>query len=97
MFETTLTDEERDKLISQIAQWSVRYGLGTIIAFLVEVNRPIAPITGNLCIGFGSMISMLVPIPVYKIGLLLQEDANVKLLQKRIEELTREHDRKKAA
>jgi len=97
MFETTLTDEERDKLISQIAQWSVQYGLGTIIAFLVEVNRPIAPITGNLCIGFGSMISMLVPIPVYKIGLLLQEDANVKLLQKRIEELTREHDRKKAA
>ncbi len=97
MFETTLTDEERDKLINQIAHWSVQYGLGTIIAFLVEVNRPIAPITGNLCIGFGSMISMLVPIPVYKIGLLLQEDANVKLLQKRIEELTREHDRKKAA
>jgi len=97
MLETQLTDKERDDLIDQIAQWSVKLGLGTVIAFLVEVNRPIAPITGNLCIGFGSMISMLVPIPVYKIGLLLQEDSNVKLLQKRIEELTREHNTKSTA
>jgi hypothetical protein len=97
MFETHLTDKERNELIDQIAQWSVKFGLGTIIAFLVEVNRPIAPITGNLCIGFGSMISILVPIPVYKIGLLLQEDTNVKLLQKRIEELTREHNTKSTA
>jgi hypothetical protein len=97
MFETQLTEKERDELIDQIAEWAVKYGLGTIVAFLVEVNRPIAPITGNLCIGFGSMISMLIPVPVYKIGLLLQEDANVKLLQKRIEELTREHNTKSTA
>ncbi len=87
MLPTTLTDKQREELIGLIAGWSVKYGIGSIVSFLLEVNRPVAPITGNVCIGFGPMVSILFPIPVHSLGLLLQEDDSVKELQKRIEEL----------
>lgn len=88
--QTVLTDAESEALIERIARWATSLEIGGIVAFLLEVNRPVAPLTGNTCIAFGSFAQGLIPFPVHALGLLLQDDRSVLRLRERILKLQRE-------
>jgi hypothetical protein len=90
--QVVLGEHERDALIETVAEWSVRCGLGAIVSFLLECNRPVAPLTGQACIACAPLINAGFPWPVHNFGLLLQDGAAVARLQRRIEELTHESD-----
>ena len=87
--QTVLTTEERDALIERLARWAVKLDIGGRVAFLLEVNRPIAPLTGNACIAMGSFIQGWAPLSVPALGLLLQDDQAVVRLRERIVQLQR--------
>ncbi len=85
--QTTLSEAERAALIERIARWAVRYGLGAIVAFLFEINRPLGLLTGQTCIACAPLINAGFPWPVHQLGLLLQDNAAIRQLQARMEEL----------
>jgi len=83
----TLSDVERTALIERIARWAVTHGLGAIVAFLLEINRPIGLLTGQTCIACAPLINAGFPWPVHQLGLLLQDSTAIRQLQARMEEL----------
>ena len=84
---TELTAAERDALIERIAQWAVSLDIGGIVAFMLEINRPVAPLSGNTCVAAGSMLDGIAPVSMNALGVLLQDDAAVVRLCGRIREL----------
>jgi len=88
--QTVLTNEEAGALTERIARWAVSLKIGSLVAFLLEINRPLAPISGNLCIAFSPLASSLTPIPLHALGLLMQDDKAVAGLCDRIRQLERE-------
>ena len=85
---TELTKTEQNDLIERIAQWSVKIGIGSMLSFILEVNRPMCPLTGNAIIAFAPFMNAVIPFPFHMFGILIQDDSAVKKLQKRIEELS---------
>ncbi len=88
--QTVLTDEEIGSLTERIARWAVSLRIGSLLAFLLEINRPVAPISGNLCIAVSPIANGLMPLPLHSLGLLLQDDKAVIALRDRILQLERE-------
>jgi len=85
--QTLLSQKEKETLIEETANWLVKYDLATIAVFILEINRPIAPITGNLTIALAPIIRpLLKDLPCHQLGILLQEDEHIKWLIKKIEE-----------
>lgn len=89
MVKTELTIQEREALIDRLARWANELGIGPLIIFLLECNRPVAPLTGNLLIAIGPMLGMALPIPINNIGLLLMDDDSVSQLRQRLAEQDR--------
>jgi hypothetical protein len=87
MVKTELTSPEREELIEQVARWATGLGIGALVVFLLECNRPVAPLTGNALIALGPMLGALPPIPLDSVGLLLMEDGVVDQLRRRVTEL----------
>jgi len=86
MMQTELTPEQVEHHIGQLAHWAASLRIGTLVAFLLEINRPLAPLTANACIAFGPLASGLLPLPLHNLGLLLNDDAAVRRLCARIRE-----------
>ena len=87
MVKTELTPQERDELVERIARWATGLGIGALIVFLLECNRPIAPLTGNACVAVGPMLGSVLPVPLDHVGLLLMENGAVEQLRRRVAEL----------
>ena len=87
MVKTELTKTEHDALVDRIARWAVRLGIGPMVVFLLECNRPIAPLTGNTCIAIGPLAQPLLPVPLREIGLLLLDPCTSGDVRRRIEVL----------
>lgn len=85
-----LTNGERDALVERIARWAVTLKIGGFVAFMLGINRPVAPLSGNACIAVAPIMNGLAPVPLNALGLLLQDDAAVVRLCKRIRELEQE-------
>ncbi len=79
-------------MVERIANWSKKYDLPAATTFLFEVNRPIAPITAHILIGFGGILNTVMPLDMRDLGLFLLEDANTLKLEERIKELTAKND-----
>lgn len=92
MIKTSLTAEETEEIVEKIANWSKKYDLPAATTFLFEVNRPIAPITAHILIGFGGILNTVMPLDMRDLGLFLLEDANTLKLEERIKELTAKND-----
>ncbi|MBP5627727.1 hypothetical protein J6X96_06155 [bacterium] len=92
MIKTSLTVEETEEIVEKIANWSKKYDLPAATTFLFEVNRPIAPITAHILIGFGGILNTVMPLDMRDLGLFLLEDANTLKLEERIKELTAKND-----
>jgi hypothetical protein len=88
--QTELTDRERDALVERIARWAASLKIGGLIAFMLEINRPVAPLSGNACIAVAPMLGGAAPIPLNALGVLLQDDAAVMRLCERIRQLERD-------
>ena len=88
--QTQLADGERDALVERIARWAVTLKIGGFVAFMLEINRPVAPLSGNACIAVAPIASGLTTVPLNALGVLLQDDASVVRLCKRIRELEQE-------
>ena len=87
---TELTSEETNALTERLARWAVSMKVGGLIAFMLEVNRPIAPLSANFCIAVGPMFDSVAPVSINTIGVFLQDDKAVCRLRDRIVELERE-------
>jgi hypothetical protein len=87
MLQMNLSEAERAALIERIARWATAYGLGAIVSFLLEINRPLGVLSGQMCIACAPLINAGFPWPVHQLGLLLQDGVAVRQLQQRIEEL----------
>lgn len=88
--QTELTVAEKDALTERIARWAVSLKIGRLVAFMLEVNRPVAPLSGNLCIAVGPVFEGLAPFSINATGLFLQDDKAVCRLRDRILELEEE-------
>lgn len=84
---TELSTCETAELTERIARWAVSLKIGGLVAFLLETNRPVAPLSGNVCIAVGPMFDWLMPFSVNSIGLFLQDDKAVCRLRDRILQL----------
>ena len=73
--------------MEKIASWSKKYDLPAATTFLFEVNRPIAPITAHILIGFGGILNTVMPLDMRDLGLFLLDDSNTLRLEERIKEL----------
>ena len=71
MVKTELTHAEREALLDRIAKWAVRLGIAPMVTFLLECNRPVAPLSANAVIAVGPMMQPLLPVPMPETGLLL--------------------------
>lgn len=92
MIKTGLTAEETEAMVERIAGWSRKYDLPAATTFLFEINRPIAPITAHLLIGFGGILNTVFPFDTRDLGLFLLEDSNTLKLQERIKELAKNNE-----
>lgn len=81
---TELTNLEKNELTERIARWAVSLKIGGLVAFLLETNRPIAPLSANVCIGVGPMLDGFAPFSIGALGLFLQDDQAVCGLRDRI-------------
>jgi hypothetical protein len=88
--QTQLTDVESEALVERIARWAVALKIGSFVAFMLEINRPVAPLSGNACIAVAPIANGLTPVPLNALGLLLQDDGAVVRLCKRIRDLEQE-------
>ena len=79
-------------MVERIAIWSRKYDLPAATTFLFEINRPIAPITAHLLIGFGGILNTVFPFDTRDLGLFLLEDSNTLKLQERIKELAKNNE-----
>jgi hypothetical protein len=86
---TSLTSERTEALCAQLAQWAVSLRVGALLAFLLEVNRPLAPLSANACIAAAPLATGL--LPLHDLGLLLQDDAAIARVCACIRQLEREH------
>ena len=75
--------------MEKIAHWSKKYDLPAATTFLFEVNRPIAPITAHILIGFGGILNTVMPLDMRDLGLFLLDDSNTLRLEERIKELAK--------
>ncbi len=91
MVKTQLSGAERDALVERIATWAVESGIGSLVVFLLEINRPIASLSGNLCIAGASLARTVLPFPFEDMGLLLMEPENAAIVRERIEHLQALH------
>jgi len=73
--------------VEKIANWSKKYDLPAATTFLFEINRPIAPITAHILIGFGGILNTVMPLDMRDLGLFLLDDSNTLRLEERIKEL----------
>ncbi|MBR4465981.1 hypothetical protein IKS38_05345 [bacterium] len=89
MIKTSLTTEETEEIVERIANWSKKYDLPAAMTFLFEVNRPIAPITAHILIGFGGILNTVMPLDMRDLGLFLLDDSNTLRLEERIKELAK--------
>ena len=89
MIKTSLTVEETEEIVEKIAHWSNKYDLPAATTFLFEVNRPIAPITAHILIGFGGILNTVMPLDMRDLGLFLLDDSNTLRLEERIKELAK--------
>jgi hypothetical protein len=83
----TLSDAEAQALVERIARWAVSLRIGSLVAFLLEVNRPVGPLTANACMAVAPLAAGLIPLPLHALGLLLQDDAAVQRLCARLRQL----------
>lgn len=90
MTSTTLSPEETARLTDQIARWAVSLRIGAWVAFLLEVNRPLAPFSASACIAIAPLLAGLLPIPLHQLGMLLQDNGAVARVCDRIRHLERE-------
>ncbi len=81
---TTLSTAQQDELIERIACVATRTKIAPFVQFLLEANRAISPITGNMLIAASPIFSPLVPLNLQHLGILIQEDSLVQRLQERI-------------
>jgi hypothetical protein len=88
--QTVLTHEQTDALVERLARWAASLGIGSLVAFMLEVNRPVAPLTGNACIALGTFADGISPIPLHALGLLLQDRPALERLCNRLRELEAE-------
>lgn len=84
---TELTDLEKGELTERIARWAVSLKIGGLMGFLLETNRPVAPLSANFCISVGTMFDGLTPFSINALGVFLQDDQAVCRLRDRIVEL----------
>lgn len=89
MIKTSLTTEETEEIVERIANWSKKYDLPAATTFLFEVNRPIAPVTAHILIGFGGILNTVMPLDMRDLGLFLLDDSNTLRLEERIKELAK--------
>lgn len=87
---TALTPTESNELTERIARWAVSLKIGSFVAFLLEINRPIAPLSGNMFIATDTFATGLSPVSFHAIGLLLQDATAVDRLRERILQLEEE-------
>ena len=83
---TELTREETDALVDRIADWAAALGIGPLVSVLLEMNRPVCSITGNVLIAGAPIAATLAPWPLHPLGLLLQDSEAVARLQDRLRE-----------
>ena len=84
MVKTELTDSEREALLDRIANWAVRLGIAPMVTFLLECNRPVAPLSANVVIAIGPMMQPLLPLPMPEIGLLLLDPDLAREVRRRV-------------
>lgn len=89
MIKTELTEKEKEDLIERVAMWSKKYDIPAATTFLFEINRPIAPITAHILIGFGGILNTVMPLDMRDLGLFLLDDSNTLRLEERIKELAK--------
>ena len=89
MIKTELTEKEKEDLIERVAMWSKKYDIPAATTFLFEINRPIAPITAHILIGFGGILNTVMPLDMRDLGLFLLDDSNTLKLEERIKELAK--------
>ena len=89
MIKTELTEKEREDLIERVALWSQKYDIPAATTFLFEINRPIAPITAHILIGFGGILNTVFPFDARDLGLFLLDDSNTLKLEERIKDLAK--------
>ncbi|MBR5901931.1 hypothetical protein IKZ40_06235 [bacterium] len=89
MIKTELTEKEKEDLIERVAMWSQKYDIPAATTFLFEINRPIAPITAHILIGFGGILNTVMPLDMRDLGLFLLDDSNTLRLEERIKELAK--------
>jgi hypothetical protein len=87
MMKTTLTLAEQDALLERMCQWSNRWGIGSLLAFVLESMRPAAPLTGNFFIAIAPIANPLCPVSMHDLGLLLQQDDMPRRFRQRMEEI----------
>lgn len=91
-----LSDEERDKLIDELAQKVVDKRMETPAILFLEMNKPISFLAGQSMIAASPF---LVPLfgtsGVRKYSQLLNNTENIELIVERIEYLSAERDAKK--
>lgn len=81
-------------MVARIANWSKKYDLPAATTFLFEINRPIAPITAHILIGFGGILNTVMPLDMRDLGLFLLDDSNTLRLEERIKELAKVDDKR---
>ena len=73
--QTTLSEEEAKILMNETVDFLMKYNLASIALLFIEINRPIAPITGNLSIALAPVFRPLFNrLPLHQLGILIQED-----------------------
>jgi hypothetical protein len=85
---TELTQEERETLVDALATWAVRLGIEEIVAFLLEVNRPVGVLSGNALIAADPLLRPVLPFSPHNAGLLLQESGLNDAFRARVREIT---------
>jgi hypothetical protein len=72
--------ERRQALAARLSRWAFEWRIAPLVAFLLEINRPLAPLSANAVVAFGPLLGGLAPLPVDDLVLLLQDDAAIREL-----------------
>jgi hypothetical protein len=85
--ETTLTAEEKEDLIDQLAQKAVDLGMDTPTLMALSIVKPTAQYINQLTLIYWAPVIEMLGFPAYQLGALFHESGNLERLIHRIEEL----------
>jgi len=91
-----ISEEDRDKIVEEIAQWIMKVGMGTPAILFLEAHKPLNRVAANLMHLTSPVAGILAPLWDHY-GVLLQDKENLEVLISRLEELERERGEQERA